>query len=107
MIAVALAAEAQNTEQIITVLILLLLVIAVLLTALTVWYWRHTSPKRRRQAIHQPQVNLNVGHNVPSAPYVNPPVGYQGGGPSATRVQPILQQDAPMQSTGGQHRPFQ
>ncbi len=46
--------EAQQTEQALTALIGLLLVVAALLAVLTIWYWRHTSPKRkmRRYAAH-------------------------------------------------------
>lgn len=43
--------EAQRTEQAVTALIVLLLVVAGLLTLLTIWYWRHTSPKRRARAM--------------------------------------------------------
>lgn len=41
--------EAQQTEQAVTFLIWLLLVVAFLLTLITIWYWRHTSPRRVRQ----------------------------------------------------------
>ncbi|MEM9135516.1 MAG: hypothetical protein AAGA59_25025 [Actinomycetota bacterium] len=41
--------EAQQTEQAVTFLIILLLVVAFLLTLITIWYWRHTSPRRVRQ----------------------------------------------------------
>lgn len=41
--------EAQQTEQAVTFLIILLLVVALLLTLITIWYWRHTSPRRVRQ----------------------------------------------------------
>lgn len=39
--------EAQQTERALMALVWLLVVVAVLLALLTVWYWRHTSPKRR------------------------------------------------------------
>jgi hypothetical protein len=43
-----LAAEADETRQAITFLIVCLVGIAVLLSLLTVWYWRYTSPSRRQ-----------------------------------------------------------
>lgn len=46
VIAAALVTEAQQTERAVTALIVLLLVVAGLLAVLTIWYWRHTSPKR-------------------------------------------------------------
>ena len=42
-----LATEAERTQRVITGLIGLLLVVAALLALLTVWYWRHTDPRRR------------------------------------------------------------
>ena len=39
--------EAQQTERALTALVWLLVVVAALLALLTIWYWRHTSPKRR------------------------------------------------------------
>ncbi|MEL7158053.1 MAG: hypothetical protein AAFN30_15850, partial [Actinomycetota bacterium] len=53
---IAQGVEAQQTEQVIAALIVLLLVVAALLTVLTVWYWRHTSPRR---------VERRVGRSVP------------------------------------------
>ncbi|MGF1598544.1 MAG: hypothetical protein ACFCVK_16700 [Acidimicrobiales bacterium] len=46
MIAVALVTEAQQTQRTITALIILLLVVATMLALLTLWYWRHTNPRR-------------------------------------------------------------
>ncbi len=60
VIAVAWMSEAEQTEQAITGLIVLLLVVAALLAVLTVWYWIHTSPRRRaRQANQVPIVDLD------------------------------------------------
>ena len=39
--------EVDETRRTITVLVVSLIVIAVILTALTVWYWFYTSPRRR------------------------------------------------------------
>ncbi len=49
MFVLVLAAEADETRQAITFLIVCLVGIAVLLTLLTVWYWRYTSPSRRAE----------------------------------------------------------
>ncbi len=45
-----LAAENDETRQTVNLLVACLVGIAVCLAALTVWYWFHTDPKRRRQA---------------------------------------------------------
>lgn len=66
-------AEAQQTEQVITALIVLLLVVAVLLTVLTVWYWRHTSPRRIEPRVgrtappvdHDPRYYQHDAHQQP------------------------------------------
>lgn len=68
---VAQGAETQQTEQAITALIVLLLVVAGLLTVLTVWYWRHTSPRR---------VARRGGRNVPSIDPDDPRLYQQGAG---------------------------
>ncbi|MFV0526093.1 MAG: hypothetical protein ACK5RL_16525 [Acidimicrobiales bacterium] len=47
MIALLLVTEAERTTQTFTALIIALVVVAVLIGILTIWYWRHTSPKRR------------------------------------------------------------
>lgn len=47
MIGVAAASQADQTVQAVSALIVLLLVVAGLLTLLTIWYWFHTSPRRR------------------------------------------------------------
>lgn len=51
--------EAQQTERALTALVWLLVVVAALLALLTIWYWRHTSPKRRMRhyAAHIDQVS--------------------------------------------------
>ena len=46
-----LVTEAQQTERAITALIALLLVVAAMLAVLTVWYWRHTSPRRKARHV--------------------------------------------------------
>ncbi len=46
---IVLVTEAQQTQTAITALIALLLVIAAMLAVLTLWYWRHTNPRRRMQ----------------------------------------------------------
>ena len=46
---IVLVTEAQQTQRAITALIGLLLVVAAMLAILTLWYWRHTSPRRRGQ----------------------------------------------------------
>ena len=58
--------EAQKTQQALTALILLLLVVAGLLALLTLWYWRHTSPKRRmrRYATHVEQLADGHGYET-------------------------------------------
>ncbi|MGI9612272.1 MAG: hypothetical protein ACR2QO_05135 [Acidimicrobiales bacterium] len=58
--------EAQQTEQALTALVWLLLVVAALLAVLTIWYWRHTSPKRkmRRYAAHVQQVARPDGYDA-------------------------------------------
>jgi hypothetical protein len=50
--------EAQQTQRVLTALVALLVVVALLLALLTLWYWRHTSPKRRmrRYAAHVERV---------------------------------------------------
>ncbi|MFV0258901.1 MAG: hypothetical protein ACK5PP_10695 [Acidimicrobiales bacterium] len=47
MIALLLVTEAERTTRTFTTLIVALVVVAVLIGLLTIWYWRHTSPKRR------------------------------------------------------------
>ncbi|MCP3992836.1 MAG: hypothetical protein GY926_25040 [bacterium] len=60
MIGIALVSDADQTEQAITGLIVLLLVVAGLLTVLTIWYWIHTSPRRRTREAHQgPTIDLD------------------------------------------------
>lgn len=74
MIAVALVTEAQRTEQAVTALIVLLLVVAALLSLLTIWYWRHTSPKRRARAAAQRSadvVRLDVDLTAPPTEVYN------------------------------------
>lgn len=46
---IVLVTDAQQTQRAITALIGLLLVVAAMLAILTLWYWRHTSPRRRGQ----------------------------------------------------------
>jgi len=46
-----LAAENDETRQTVSFLVACLVGIAIALAALTVWYWFHTDPKRRRQAV--------------------------------------------------------
>ena len=72
--------EAEQTERVITGLIVLLLVVAVLLTVLTIWYWIHTSPKRRAREV-PPQAPINL----------NGPQGQVGADP--TMVQPGVRPD--------------
>ena len=74
MIGVAWVTEAEQTERVITALIVLLVVVAALLTLLTIWYWRHTSPKRR-EVEPQRAVDLNVGYyDLPGEPTAIQPV---------------------------------
>ncbi len=40
-------AQAPNNDAQLLALVIGLVVVAVLLTGLTIWYWRYTSPKRR------------------------------------------------------------
>jgi len=49
VIAVVFASEAQQTQRMVLLLIVALVVVAVLLAGLTLWYWRHTDPRRRQQ----------------------------------------------------------
>lgn len=84
MIAAVLVTEVQRTEQAVTALIVLLLVVAALLSILTIWYWRHTSPKRRaRMAQHRQMVTVDevdlTGPPTEVYPLVNgqPPIGTQ------------------------------
>lgn len=82
MIAAALVTEAQQTERAVTALIVLLLVVAGLLAVLTIWYWRHTSPKRvERRARRSRQVIGLDGHALDST---GPP----------TEIQPVVPGDA-------------
>ena len=87
MIGVAWVTEAEQTERVITALIVLLVVVAALLTLLTIWYWRHTSPKRRG-AERQPASDLNVAyHDLTGEP---------------TAIQPVMPDDAHIE-TGPRH----
>lgn len=50
MFVLVLAAENDETRQTVSFLIICLVGIAVALSALTIWYWLYTDPKRRREA---------------------------------------------------------
>ena len=56
----ALAADTDETRQAITMLILGLVGIAVLLSLLTIWYWRFTSPKRRALALSDEPIGTEL-----------------------------------------------
>lgn len=56
MFVTVLAAETDDTRSAITFLIVCLIGIAVLLSLLTVWYWRFTSPRRRLAEAAAPAV---------------------------------------------------
>jgi len=56
-----LVTESEQTQRFITMLIVALLVFAGLLFLITLWYWRHTSPKRRVRRVLQP---AGVGPDV-------------------------------------------
>ena len=80
MIALIAASQAEQTEQRLTILIYLLLGVAVMLTLLTIWFWRHTSPARRKR-MHSRASDLGYaemsGAGVPAGdPYGQVP--YQG-----------------------------
>ncbi len=72
MFVLVLAAEADETRQAITFLIVCLVGIAVMLSALTAWYWHHTSPKRQPAAapglVVDPQDDPAVGPSDPQPP---------------------------------------
>ncbi len=48
---------ADNTGRTIRLIIMGLLAVAVLLALLTVWYWRHTDPRRRPRPVNDPVAN--------------------------------------------------
>lgn len=50
MFVLVLAAENDETRQTVSFLIILLVGIAAALSALTIWYWLYTDPKRRRDS---------------------------------------------------------
>lgn len=54
MLNLVLVTESEETQRFITMLIVALLVFAGLLFLITLWYWRHTSPKRRVRRVLQP-----------------------------------------------------
>jgi len=86
---VVAVSEAQQTEQALTALVWLLVVVAALLALLTIWYWRHTSPKRRmrRYAAHVEQTAR--------------PDGYDTGYEYSTYADPrILDADGPYREAG-------
>lgn len=56
---IVLVTEAQQTERALTAFIILLLVVAALLALLTLWYWRHTDPRRR---VHEVAVEARQRH---------------------------------------------
>lgn len=56
-----LVTESEETQRFITMLIVALLVFAGLLFLITLWYWRHTNPKRRVRRVLQP---AGVGPDV-------------------------------------------
>ncbi len=61
MFSLVLVTESEETQRFITMLIVALLVFAGLLFLITLWYWRHTSPKRRVRRVLQP---AGVGPDV-------------------------------------------
>lgn len=61
MLSLVLVTESEQTQRFITTLIVALLVFAGLLFLITLWYWRHTSPKRRVRRVLQP---AGVGPDV-------------------------------------------
>jgi hypothetical protein len=91
--ATVLVTEAEQTKRVITALIIALLVVAALLALLTLWYWRHTNPRRyarhmfpeprgadldlRRRYNQDPRaVGGDQRHDIPD-PYAGDP-RYQG-----------------------------
>lgn len=62
MLSLVLVTESEQTQRFITTLIVALLVFAGLLFLITLWYWRHTSPKRRVRRVLQPAGG--GGHDV-------------------------------------------
>ncbi|MEM8922139.1 MAG: hypothetical protein AAGD35_01470 [Actinomycetota bacterium] len=60
--------EAQQTERMLTALIFLLLVVAALLTVITIWYWRHTSPRRVARPMGRSAVPLDLDEPDPNYP---------------------------------------
>jgi hypothetical protein len=59
-----LAAEADDTRSAISFLIVCLVGIAFLLSLLTLWYWRHTSPRRRLIEAAAPIVVPTAQHSA-------------------------------------------
>ncbi len=56
VIGVVLVTEAEQTQRVIVALIVVLLIVAAILALLTLWYWRHTNPRRAaRQMFPEPQ----------------------------------------------------
>ena len=72
MFVLVLAAEADETRQAITFLIVCLVGIAALLSALTAWYWHHTSPRRQPAAapgaLVAPHREPAIGRSDPQPP---------------------------------------
>ncbi len=61
MVSLVLVTESEQTQRFVTMVIIALLVFAGLLFLITLWYWRHTSPKRRVRRVLQP---AGVGGDV-------------------------------------------
>jgi hypothetical protein len=80
-IGLVLVTESERTQRLITMLIFALLIVGVLLIALTIWYWRHTNPKRYvRRVFPQPEgPDLDLRRR-----YASPP----GPGPAPGQVDP-------------------
>ena len=80
MLSLVLVTESEQTQRFITMLIVALLAFAGLLFLLTLWYWRHTNPKRRVRRVLQPAgVGPDVDLRQPAYPGVDPRLAAQPG----------------------------
>ena len=98
---------ADNTGRTIRLIIMGLLAVAMLLALLTVWYWRHTDPRRRLRPVADPVgvQEQSYAHEAPGPDAGSPVAGPSAGSGSFAATISETEADEWLRLTGPQALP--